>query len=254
MKVEAVIAALDLPNSAMVNQRVPKKLLAENGAPTSADKKSILDDIEEVLWIAALKPSNVAVPAYQDNTRTYAEIAVICLELRESAKVSRIAELVHRAVPYPVVLLVRKEADLFVSVVNIRKAQNEAEKTVLDGKCVLAAIKNDVSGDRFLRAVSMLNQPRTDLFALYQGWIDTAMALEAAEITGNFNPSNSREQAQNRHDALQQCREVKAKLDTLRLAAKKERQLARQVALNNEIRSISAELAAAITVLNQGTL
>ena len=53
-----VISAMALPPVAMVNQRIPKKLLAENGAPTMADRKLIQDHIEEVTWVAALKPAN----------------------------------------------------------------------------------------------------------------------------------------------------------------------------------------------------
>ena len=48
MNVTSIIAALALPDSALVNQRVPKKLLAENGAPTAADKRWINEGIEEI--------------------------------------------------------------------------------------------------------------------------------------------------------------------------------------------------------------
>ena len=39
MNPATVIAALNLPADARVDQRVPKKLLVENGAPTAADKR-----------------------------------------------------------------------------------------------------------------------------------------------------------------------------------------------------------------------
>ncbi len=48
MNVAALIAALDLPAGSRVDQRVPKKLLLENGAPTAADKRHINDGIEEL--------------------------------------------------------------------------------------------------------------------------------------------------------------------------------------------------------------
>ena len=38
-----MISALGLPASCRVDQRVPKKMLVENGAPTSADKRLIND-------------------------------------------------------------------------------------------------------------------------------------------------------------------------------------------------------------------
>src|SRR5215471_9089539 len=102
MVIEDIISALDLPISSRVDQRVPKKLLIENGAPTAADKRQINEGIEELLWVAALKPTTVGVPEFRDDSREYLEIAVLQLVLRDGAKATRLVELVHRAVPYPV--------------------------------------------------------------------------------------------------------------------------------------------------------
>ena len=236
-----VMAALELPTSARVNQRVPKKMLAENGAPTAADKRSILDDIEEIQWLASLKPSNIGVPEFRDDIRTYLELAVLSLDLRPSARPVRLAELVHRAIPYPSLLLITTVNGLSVSLVHIRQAQNEGDKTVLDGDSILAQIPDDEMGQSFLRALPLVKQPRTDLFALYQGWLDSVTALEAAELTGHFSPNVSREQAQARHEALQKCRQLNARIAILRITASKEKQLARQVAANLEIKALMAE-------------
>ena len=105
MNATEIIAALDLPAGARVARRVPKSLLVENGAPTAADKRHINEGVEELFWLAALKPTTIGVPEYRDDVREYLEIAVVRLSLRASAKVGRLVELVHRAVPYPVLLL-----------------------------------------------------------------------------------------------------------------------------------------------------
>jgi hypothetical protein len=54
MTLDQIIAAFELPASCKVDQRVPKKLFLENGAPTTADKKAIQAGIDEVRWIATL--------------------------------------------------------------------------------------------------------------------------------------------------------------------------------------------------------
>jgi len=41
----------------------------EHGAPTAADKRQINDGIEELLWVAALKPTTIGVPEYCDAIR-----------------------------------------------------------------------------------------------------------------------------------------------------------------------------------------
>ena len=55
LDVSGFIASLGLPGGCRVDQRVPKKLLLENGAPTAADKRLIADTVEEIQWVAALK-------------------------------------------------------------------------------------------------------------------------------------------------------------------------------------------------------
>ena len=61
-----MIPALALPADTRVERRVPKKLLLEQGAPTASDKRQIQDGIEDLLWVAALKPNNIGVPAFRD--------------------------------------------------------------------------------------------------------------------------------------------------------------------------------------------
>ena len=65
---------------------MPKKLLLEQGVPTAADKRQIQDGLEELRWVAALKPSNIGVPEYRDEVREYLEIAVLTMTLRPEAR------------------------------------------------------------------------------------------------------------------------------------------------------------------------
>jgi hypothetical protein len=46
MRAAEVLAALDLPDAARVDRRVPKTLLTEHGAPMAADKRGIHEGIE----------------------------------------------------------------------------------------------------------------------------------------------------------------------------------------------------------------
>lgn len=258
MTLDDLTGALGLPEATRVNQRVPKKLLAEQKVATPADRRQIQDGVEEVFWLAALKPHLIGVPTYEDAHRQYLELAVLRLSLKPGTKPGRLVELLHRAVPYPVLLLTRSDAGIGLSLVHLRRSQNEADKTVLDGELMAITMPPEpapgtgVAGIRadFCAAFALARQPQTDLHALYQGWMDTVAALDIARETGRFQPSPTREQAAARHQALQQCRELQARLQQLRTQAQKERQLARQVALNQELRTVLAQLQALQQRLN----
>jgi len=249
--VEAVIAALKLPTATRVDQRVPKKLLLEKGAPTAADKRLINEGIEAIQWLAVLKPATCGVPEFRDDVREYLEVAVLQLTLREKAKETRLIELLHRAVPYPVMLLVERESCLSISLAHKRQALKEADRVVLDDELVTERLPLAESSIRavFLRALDIARQPRASLYALYQGWLDTAVALQAALVTGTFTLLDSAERAQQRRQALHASLTLQGQIAGLRSAAAKASQMARQVQLNLEIQRLQAELAAVRTQL-----
>ena len=247
MTPQEVMLALDLPASCRVDQRVPKKLLVENGAPTAADKRLINESIGEIHWLAALKPATAGVPDFRDAAREYLEIAVLSVALRAETKAGRLAELVHRAVPYPVFLILAWGSCLNLSLAHKRWAQNEAGKTVLDGGIAEVTLASDSAPiaheARFMQALAMGHQPRSTLYALYQGWIDTLEALRAARLSGTFVTVSTPEQAAARRQALHDCQRLEAEAARLSAAAAKEKQLARQVALNLELKRVRAEQA-----------
>jgi len=248
MNATDLIGALGLPAGARVDQRVPKKLLVENGAPTAADKRQINEGIEELQWLAALKPTTIGVAAYRDDAREVLEIAVLCLTLRSDAKAGRLTELVHRAVPYLVVLVTVHGPSLILSLVHKRRSQGEAGMTVLDGEVIEARLDDELDGNllgAFLAALPLARQPRGTLYALYQGWIDTVLAVQAARVTGAFSTPTSAEHAAARREALQACAHLDSQMAGLRAAAAKEKQIPRQVELNLELKRLQADYAAA---------
>ncbi len=250
MSGDAVLTALDLPAGSRIDQRVAKKLLIENGAPTAADKRHINDGIEELIWLAALKPTTIGVPEYRDESREYLEIAVLNLTLRVEAKTTRLVELVHRAIPYPVLLLSEQGKQARLSAAHKRRSQGESGKTVLDGEILSAEFgaTRDAERDpeywaKFLEALTLSRQPRVTLYALYQGWIDTLLAWNAAQVTGVFAIAANSEHAAALSDALRECTRLDLEIARLRKAAAKEKQLAKRVELNLELKRIESQLA-----------
>jgi hypothetical protein len=245
---EALLGALGLPPGCLVEQRVPKKLLLEHGAPTAADKRLITDGIEEVRWLAALKPATVGVPAYCDDVREYLEIEVLSVGLRDGVRAGRLAELIQRAVPYPVILLYTQGERVVLSLAHKRGSQGEAGVTVLDGELVSAeppAEETDAVGQAFLASLPLAKQSRMHMFALYQGWLDVLVALQAARVTGTFALPGAPERAVARREALRECERLEAEIVRLRAAATKEKQVARLVDLNLEIKRLEQQLFAA---------
>mgnify|MGYP001496585903 CR=1 FL=1 len=206
-----VLAALGLPAAALVQQRVPKKLLIDNGAITAGDKRVITDGIDEIHWLASLKPSTVGVPTFVDAggppVREYLEVAVLGVQLRAGAKEHRITELVHRSIPYPLLLVLEQPGALTLSVCHIRWAQNEADKVILDGTPYEARIDGStpaVAVSSLMHALALTQLPRTDLFALVQGLID-ALAETGTTAPIGIETFSARLNALNMEEAALEC-------------------------------------------------
>jgi hypothetical protein len=265
----AIVQALRLPASCRVDQRVPKKMLAEHGAPTAADRRLLTDGIEELQWIAALKPGTVAIPEHRADGRDYLELAVLSVQVRathgKESQWLRLAELIHRAVPYPVLLIqtlapsaprtpaetsLLLPARLALSLAHKRSSQNEAGKVVLNGELVRSELLGpdpdaaSVAGP-LLEAMAMDRQPHQDLTALYQGWMDCLTAAEAARLTGKFRLPNDSIAAAAQREALLACQQLEQEAARLRSQAAKERQIAKRVVLNLALQRLQAELSAA---------
>lgn len=246
MTVGDIIAAIRVPTAARVDQRVPKKLLVENGAPTAGDKRQINEGIEELVWLAALKPTTISVPAYRDDGREYLEIAVLSVVLRPDAKAPRLTELIHRSIPYPVLLIQCQAAEIMLSVAHLRWSQGQAGQTVLDGAVVTASVDpGKPATSAFLTSLSLAQQPRQNLHAVYQGWIERFEAYAAAQLTGVFNPAQDATAAERRRAALADHQRLSREITLLRASASKETQLNRRVELNLELKRLESHLAEA---------
>ncbi|NKA73555.1 hypothetical protein GO284_02535 [Ralstonia solanacearum] len=264
--IDDVVRALALPDRTRVNQRVPKRMLADRGAPTAIDRRLLTDGIEELQWIAALKPGTVAIPEHRGDGREYLEVVVLGVQVRsthgKASQLLRLTELVHRAVPYPVLLIQAlapgTEADsdgsapppaaqLAISLAHKRAAQNEAGKIVLDGELVRTElVRADytvvTAAGLLLDALALDRQPHKDLMALYQGWIDCLTAAEAARITGRFHLTADPARAAEQREALRECQRLEQETARLRSLAAKERQIAKRVDLNLALQRLQADL------------
>jgi hypothetical protein len=99
---------------------------------------------------------------------------------------------------------------------------------------------------QFLDAIALGNQPRPNLLLLYQGWVDTLIALQASQLTGTFSHAATNEATIARREAVHMCRELDMKIAVLRNIAVKEKQMYQLVTLNQEIKRHEAALAEAV--------
>ena len=239
----SLFQSLGLPTDSRLNMRVPKKLLAEQGAPTAADKRIILEGIEELQWFAACKPTTTGVPSFKDGSREYLEIAVVGGVFRTGAKAPRLIELIHRAIPYPVLLITADVNGPALSLAHKRQAERESGRTVIDRVVSTGPISNSAVDQAFLSSLALVGLPRHNLSTLYEGWIVRVEALQAARLAGVYLATDDLEPVLRRREALEIHSRLTREIALLRAKASRTKQLKERVDLNLQIQRLQADLA-----------
>lgn len=236
---------LSLPEAAYLGKRVYKKLFFENAELSASDRRALTDDVETVTWQYTLKPSTLPVRPYQDDERDYPELAVVEVELRDAKRAQRLAEIIHRAIPYPLLLILVHNGRLAVSTAHKRASRAErgaivAEEIQSTGWMDSGA--PEAVEQAFLESLALRQQPQSHYYALYDGWHQRLLALACARLTGDYRVPSSAEKQSQRRETLAECHRLEGEISRLRAEIKKETRFNRQVELNTHIKQLEQQL------------
>lgn len=123
---------LNISENCLANQTIFKKTFLESVDLLASDKKLINDHIRKVVWKYCLKPNNTNISVYKDDEREYYEIEIIEVQLNETNKVKRIAEIIMRAIPYPILLVFTKDTQIQLVTGDMRKNLSDNSKVTVD--------------------------------------------------------------------------------------------------------------------------
>lgn len=255
--IETIWNAIAFPEAALLGKRVPKKQFLESGELVASDKKLFRENVKNVYWDYTLKPSTCPVLPYRDNEREYLEVAVLQVEMnspKNNKKIGhkRIAEIIHRVIPYPLMLgFYTESGDIALSIAPKRFSQAEhgafvAEHFYTTGWMKIK-IENGELGmensdklstlnSQFITSLAWGSMPLQTYGTLYNAWTDRFIGYECSVLSGTFTIGK----AVDRLERLTRCREIEAKISELRVQLKKAA-FNRQVELNTQIKTFEQE-------------
>ena len=238
---------LAIPETCHLGKRVFKKLFHENASLGATDKKALRDDIDTITWVYTLKPATIHIHTYKDDEREYDEIALLQVDLRTQKRTGRIVEVIHRAIPYPLVLVFVFEQSVALSLAHKRFSQAEkgaivAEEFVTSDWIDLGPGGPTSAEQAFLDSLAVKNLPQTNFHAFYSALMDRLIALDCARLSGKYRIEAAAERREARRQRLAQCHELENRLAETRTAAKREKQINRLADLNLEISRLRGQL------------
>ena len=174
---------------------------------------------------------------------------ILLVRLRPNAKPGRILELIHRAIPYPVLLIAEQSAGVGLSLAHKRWSEAEHGETVAEElHQTVFPIEVSAVSESFLKSMDLavllgLGRGAADMRTVYQGWIDRVTAFNAIRIAGTYTVPDTPEDGIALRNALQKYAALDREITGLRAQAQKEVQVNRQVELNLAVKRIEAEMA-----------
>ncbi len=237
--------SMAIPEVCQLGKRVFKKLFHENAPLGVTDKKAFREDVDTITWQYTLKPSTIPIRAYEDEQREYLEVAVLQVDLKTLKRTGRIAEVVHRAIPYPLVIVFAFETVCALSLAHKRFSQAEKGAVVAEDFRLTDWI--DLSAptpvqNAFLTSLAVSALPRMHFFAFYSALVDRLVALNCARLTGEYRLESVAEKRAERRERLAICHELEVQIAEHRVAINKETQFNRQVELNTKIKQLEQHL------------
>ena len=235
---------LGFPETSLLDKRIYKRMVLDHGELTAADKKTLSEDVTKLTWKYALKADTVQVLPYEDAEKEYLEVAVVEAMLSSRKRAPRIAEMIQRAIPYPVLLVMVEGAEVCVSVAH--KRFSLAEKGSIVGEGFLSSPWSGEPpkeiDETFYDSLSLRNLSQVDFYALYRSMVQAVLARACAELTGCF-VLDAGGSVVDRRRRLDQCHEMEREIGSLRIAIGKQDRFAEQVELNTQLKEIENRLA-----------
>lgn len=264
---DILLFKLGLPDASYLGKRIFKKHFFENATLTPADKKSLQDDVGTITWQYTLKPNTIQIKPYTDEQREYLEIAILEITLRSLRNYKHLAEVIHRAIPYPLLLVFVQNlrtsneeledddnsedmpretvSKVALSVAPKRFSQAEKGAIVAEEFFTTGWIDFEKLSDieqTFLDRLNLSGLPHTHFLAFYLALVDRFIALDCASLTGKYRLDNEEISQEARRQQLTVCHDIEGKIIKLRATLRKETQFNRKVELNVQIKQLDKQL------------
>ena len=242
---------LAAPEACLLGKRIFKKQFYEHGQLGTTDKKAFVEDIDGIEWRYTMKPSTINIPKLEDNTLEYIEVAILQVMLTVTDRHLRIASVIQKAIPYPLIILFVCGTRLAVNVADKRINRADAKKIVTESTFDTGWINlhaPEPAQEAFLADFRVTNFSYRNMYEFYQDVVARIVALNCAVYSGRYELQGEADNIDKgnteRLETLHQIEKFLFERNELRNKLKKEKNLGSQVSLNTRIKQLSDRIEA----------
>lgn len=222
---------LGLAKENIYKQFVPKGQFYEYGEFNQAEKNIFINCIKRISLYSQLTRENTNIDKYKDDERTYEEISIFLVELKEKESMDKIAKLILSSIPYPMILIGKHEKEYIFYGAHQKDNKLDSTKIILEKIYSTGFIDRD---SNFIERINYKNLRKVNFHELYSDYIEAIITfnLEQRNIIG----------VSNKEEVLEKIENLEEERALLKNKMKSEKQFNKKMDLNIKIKKIENEL------------
>lgn len=224
----------NIPEACNVFSTIFKKLFYENADLSTSDKELFSSVVNKITWLYSLKPNTINIKPYKDEVRDYPEIEFLEVIISEDKKVKRIAEIIMRAIPYPMVVIFKLDDKVQLWAAHERINLNDSSLNTIEDFLFTSWLSYD---DALFKRLDIRKMRFTNYYTLYSDIVDAISIYNAESIIG----ASTNLPGEKAREILNQVNSIDIEITALRSSIKKETQFNRKVELNIRIKQLEAD-------------
>lgn len=235
---------LNIPKNCIVDNTVFKKAFLENADLLAFDKKIINEHIKKVTWKYCLKPDTINIQPYKSNERDYLEIEIMEVQLNDASKIKRIAEIIMRAIPYPILLVLVKESQIQLVTGDMRKNLSDSSKVTVEDFSFTGWIDLNVEDNFRDNLFTELNISKLSYINFYEMYKDITAKVNLynvskikGEVVNSETVSDSDVKA-----CYDKIKSIEVEISALKSKVKKAGSIKEKVELNIQVDNLKKEI------------
>ena len=232
---------LKYPTECRVDNKITKKQIYETAELKTKDQQTF-KDVEKIKWLYSLKKNNTNIDTFTDNEKDYTEIEIIEITLRKKQEknIDRIADIIHRTIPYPTLLIFHYYEQIRLCVAHQREHKSDYSKITLTDLRItkwINLLELDTLDKKLFENLKLENLSHTNFYKLYEDIVNNIIIYNGSKEVGKEIkiPAEEIRQINN------QIYEIDKKIRKYKAELNKETQFNKQTEINMEIVKLNKE-------------
>ncbi|WP_281379091.1 DUF4391 domain-containing protein [Paenibacillus endophyticus] len=162
---------LSIPKSGLVNRRIPKSMFYEQAVFSKQEKQIFTDYLDSIRIIGLLNQDVMSAQPLVSADINYTDISVLLVQIKDMEKCKKISKLIHKSIPYPVLMFLYNEEQVIVSTAlkrihHVKKSESVVDEIALSHEINVNGLQE--ADQAFVSKLHLETLPYTNFYRLYQ--------------------------------------------------------------------------------------